>query len=140
MFRGRPGRERPGAARDEPREHPFLTAGRLILPYAAASPNLQIELKNGSHDGGRAVRVHFYDSQGALVGASGRLLLDRKASLSAAVGDLLAGGAFTEGSIEVFYAGPGRGRVFGQVATTNAPTGIASIVPFQHAGARVRDP
>lgn len=123
-----------------PRERPFLTVGRLILPYAAASPNLQLELKNGSHGGARAVRVHFYDSQGALVGTSGRLVLDRKASLSAAVFDLLTSGAFTEGSIEVFYAGPGRGRVFGQVATTNTPTGIASIVPFQHAGSRVRDP
>jgi hypothetical protein len=123
-----------------PKERPFLTVGRLLLPYATASPNLQIELKNGSHGGARSVRVHFYDTQGALVATSGRLVLDRRASLSAAVADLVAGGSFTEGSIEVFYAGPGRGRVFGQVATTNAPTGIAGIVAFQHAGGRVRDP
>jgi hypothetical protein len=121
-------------------ERPFLTVGRLLLPYASASPNLQVELKNGSHGRARSVRVHFYDPAGALVGTSGRLVLEPKASLSQAVADLVAQGAFTEGSIEVFYAGHGRGRLFGQTATTNAATGIASIVPMQHAGVRVRDP
>ncbi|HEY6548574.1 MAG TPA: hypothetical protein VI589_11740 [Vicinamibacteria bacterium] len=123
-----------------PKERPFLTVGRLLLPYASASPNLQIELKNGAHGGKRSVRVHFYDGAGTLVASSGRIVLERMASLSEAVSDLIANGAFSEGSIEVFYAGHGRGRVFGQVATTNGATGIASIVPLQHAGSRVRDP
>jgi len=123
-----------------PKERPFLTVGRLLLPYASASPNLQVELKNGSHGGARSVRVHLYDAAGALVATSGRIVIDRKASLSEAVSDLIANGSFTAGSIEVFYAGHGRGRVFGQVATTNGATGIASIVPLQHAGSRVRDP
>jgi hypothetical protein len=123
-----------------PRERPFLSVGRLILPYASAAPNLDIELKNGSHGGARSVRVHFYDAAGALVATSGRLVLGPKASLSEAVADLVASGSFSEGSIEVFYAGHGRGRLFGQVATTQSSTGIASIVPMQHAGHRVRDP
>jgi hypothetical protein len=123
-----------------PGERPFLTVGRLILPYGTASPGMQLELKNGSHGGARSVRVHFYDPAGALVGASGRIVLDPKASLSEPVADLIQNGSFSEGSIEVFYAGHGRGRVFGQVATTNASTGISDLMPLQHAGSRVRDP
>jgi hypothetical protein len=123
-----------------PRERPFFTVGRLLLPHGSASPGLQLELKNGSHGGTRSVRVHFYDAAGALVGASSRLLLEPRASLSEAVSGLIQNGSWTEGSIEVFYAGYGRGRVFGQVATTNAATGLAGLLPLQHAGARVRDP
>ena len=123
-----------------PRERPILTVGRLLLPYASASPNLQLELKNGSHGGNRSVRVHFYDATGALVATSDRIVLAPRASLSLAVADVVKSGSWSEGSIEVFYAGHGRGRVFGQVATTNAATSISSIVPLQHAGSRVRDP
>jgi hypothetical protein len=123
-----------------PRERPFFTVGRLLLPYGSAGPGLQLELKNGSHGGRRAMRVHFYDPAGALVATSERLVLAPKASLSEGVASLITGGTWSEGSIEVFYAGHGRGRVFGQTATTNAATGIASLVPLQHAGSRVRDP
>jgi hypothetical protein len=123
-----------------PRERPLLTVGRLILPYGTASPGLQLELKNGSQGGARSLRVHFYDPSGALVAYSDRLLLAPKASLSEALAGLVQHGSFSEGSIEVFYAGYGRGRVFGQVATTNSATGISSLLPLQHAGSRVRDP
>lgn len=123
-----------------PRERPFLTVGRLLLPYGSASPGLQLELKNGSHGGHRSVRVHFYDAAGALVASSDRIVLAPRASLSEAVADVIKNGSWSEGSIEVFYAGHGRGRLFGQVATTNAATGISSIVPLQQAGSRVRDP
>jgi hypothetical protein len=123
-----------------PRERPFLTIGRLLLPYGSASPNLELELKNGSHAGDRSVRVHFYDAAGLLVATSDRIVLAPRASLSEAVSDVIRSGSWSEGSIEVFYAGRGRGRVFGQVATTNAVTSIASIVPLQQAGSRIRDP
>lgn len=123
-----------------PKERPFFTVGRLLLPHGSASPGLELELKNGSHGGARSVRVHFYDDGGSLVAASDRLLLGPKASLSEAISGVIQSGSWTEGSIEVFYAGFGRGRLFGQVATTNAATGISSIVPLQHAGSRVRDP
>ena len=123
-----------------PRERPFLTVGRLLLPYGSASPNLQLEIKNGSHGGNRSVRVHFYDPTGALVATSDRIVLAPRASLSEVVGDVIKTGSWSEGSIEVFYAGHGRGRLFGEVATTNAATSISSIVPLQHAGSRVRDP
>ena len=123
-----------------PKERPFLTVGRLLLPYASASPNLEIELKNGSHGGNRSVRVHFYDPAGVLVATSDRIVLAPRASLSEAVAEVIKSGSWSEGSIEVFYAGHGRGRVFGQVATTNTATSISSIVPLQHAGSRVRDP
>jgi len=123
-----------------PKERPFFTVGRLLLPHGSAAPGLELELKNGSHDGARSVRVHFYDGAGALVAASDRLALGPRASFSEAISGVVQNGSWTEGSIEVFYAGRGRGRVFGQVATTNAATGISSIVPLQHAGSRVRDP
>src|SRR5262245_55026156 len=125
-------------------ERPDGAVGRLVLPYAAASPNLVIDLKNGSHAHKRAVRVHFYDLGGALVASSDRLVLDAKGSLSDTVADLaknLTGaGAWTDGSVEVFYTGRGGARLFGQAAQTDPATGIASIVPLQHAGTRHRDP
>jgi hypothetical protein len=125
-------------------ERPDVIVGRLVLPYAAASPDLVIDLKNGSHAHERAVRVHFYDTGGALVAASDRLVLEAKASLSDSVSDLakhpIGAGAWTDGSVEVFYAGRGGARLFGQAAQTDPTTGIASIVPLQHAGARHRDP
>jgi len=125
-------------------ERPNVIVGRLVLPYAAASPNLVIDLKNGSHAHKRAVRVHFYDASGTLVATSDRLVLDPKASVADAVSDLAknltGGGAWTDGSVEVFYAGRGGARLFGEAAQTDPTTGIASIVPLQHAGTRHRDP
>src|SRR5262249_23258426 len=90
---------------------PDVGLGRPVPPFAPASPNLVIDLKNGSHAHKRAVRVHFYDASGALVASSDRLVLDAKASLSDTVADLaknLTGsGAWTEGSVEIFYTGRG---------------------------------
>lgn len=117
------------------RERPHMTVGRLLLPHASAT-NLVLDLKNGSHGAARTVRIVFYDDAGTPVASSGRLLLAPRASFSQSVGALMAIGSWTEGSIEVFYAGRGAGRVFGQAVPTDPTTGIGSIVPLQHAGHR----
>lgn len=120
-------------------ERPNVTIGRLIVPYASTT-NLVLDLKNGSHAGSRSVRVVFYDPAGAAVASSGRLELARRASLSQAATSLIVNGAWTEGSIEIFYCGRGPGRLFGEAATTEDATGISSIVELPHAGARFLSP
>lgn len=116
-------------------ERPDLSAGRLLLPWAHLS-NLVIDLKNGAHRHGRRVRVVFYDAAGAPVASSGVLTLAPRASLSAPASTLIAHGAWSEGSLEIFYGGRGPGRLFGQAVVTDAATGVASVVPLQQAGHR----
>lgn len=107
--------------------------GRLILPYASDPANLVLELKNGaSRD--RKVKVHFYNPAGDLVASSGLISVPARGSLSQTAQSLITSGAWTEGSIEVFWAGRGGGRLFGQAALKEASTQIASVVPLQVAG------
>jgi hypothetical protein len=121
-------------------ERPDVTIGRLLLPYSSAT-NLVLDLKNGSPVGGRRYRVVFFDTTGSYVADSGYLLLGPRASLSQdATAFMVNGGSWTSGSIEVFYAGRGRGRLFGLAASTDATTGIGTIVALEHAGSRVLDP
>jgi hypothetical protein len=120
-------------------ERPNVTIGRLILPYASTT-NLVLDLKNGSHAGARSVRLVFYDDAGHAVASSGRLELARRASVSQAVAAFVVNGSWSQGSIEIFYCGRGPGRLFGEAATTEDATGISSIVPLQHAGARFLSP
>jgi hypothetical protein len=120
-------------------QRPDLTIGRLLVPYAVSS-NLVLDLKNGSHDGGRGYRVVFYDAAGNYAADSGHLTLAPRASLSQAVSTFIVNGGWTAGSIEIFYAGRGRGRLFGQVSTTDPTTAVSSIVTMSHAGSRVLDP
>jgi hypothetical protein len=120
-------------------EQPDLTVGRILLPFGSTSQNLVLDLKNGAHYYNRSVRIHFYDPTGALVATSDRLVLLPRASLSQTAASLITTGTWTEGSIEVFYAGRGRGRLFGMAATTDPTSSISSIVPLQHAGSRHRN-
>ncbi len=122
-----------------PPEPPDLTTGRLVIPYATTS-NLVIDLKNGSHRSDRKVRIVFYDAFGTPVARSERLMLGPRASFSLPVINLIANGAWSEGSIEVFYAGDGPGRVFGQAVVQESTTSVASVVPLQEAGHRRLDP
>lgn len=116
-------------------ERPHGTVGRLILPHASVS-NLVLDLKNGSHEAARAVRIVFYDDAGNPVAASNRLLLAPRASFSQTAASLIANGSWTEGSVEVFYAGHGYGRVFGQAVPTDPTTGIGGLIELQQAGHR----
>jgi hypothetical protein len=121
-------------------ERPHLIAGRILLPYATAASNPILQLKSGAHFYNRRVRVHYYDAAGALVASSDRILLLPRASLSAPATTLIQSGSWIEGSLEVFYCGWGAARVFGQAAVSEPQSGIASLVPLQHAGYRHRDP
>lgn len=120
-------------------ERPNATIGRLLVPYASTT-NLVLDLKNGAHAGSRSFRVVFYDGAGNPVASSNRLVLAPRASLSQAVSSFIVNGSWTAGSIEIFYAGRGAGRMFGEAATTEDATGISSIVVIQHAGARFLSP
>jgi hypothetical protein len=112
-----------------------LSAGRLILPWAQAA-NLVLDVKNGSHHHGRHVRFVFYDADGNAVGASDTIHLAPRAGLSDAAQSLITHGSWTEGSVEIFYCGFGRGRLFGLGVPSDATTGVSSIVALQHAGFR----
>lgn len=120
-------------------ERPNVTIGRLLIPYASTT-NLVLDLKNGSHGGSRSFRVAFYDGSGAPVASSNRIVLPPRGSLSQAVSSFIVNGSWAAGSIEIFYAGRGMGRMFGQAATSDDATGISSIVEIQHAGARYLSP
>jgi len=120
-------------------ERPNVTIGRLLLPYATTT-NLVLDLKNGSHGGSRSFRVAFYDESGNPVASSNRLVLGPRGSLSQAVSSFIVNGSWAAGSVEIFYAGRGAGRMFGQAATTDDATSISSIVEIQHAGSRYLSP
>jgi hypothetical protein len=120
--------------------HPDLVVGRLLLPYGTASPDLVLSLKNGSHRFPRSVRVVFFDASGAVVASSERFSIGPRASLSRPVSTFMDRGSWTEGSIEIFYAGPEGARLFGLAALTDAGTAIASVVPLEHAGSRRHQP
>lgn len=123
--------------------HPYrpyhATLGRVLLPFGQAQ-GLVLDLKNGSHDHPRGFRVVFFDPAGAPVASSALLRLPPRASLSVPAVQLIDNGAWTVGSIEVFYSGPGIGRLFGQAVETDAHTGVSSIVELQQAGHRLVEP
>jgi hypothetical protein len=115
---------------------PDLVVGRLVLPWGSASPQLVLSLKNGSHAFPRFVKVGFYDAAGQLVAASERFALDPRASQSSPVEDLIATGAWKEGSIEIFYAGQDGSRLFATAALTDPTTAIPAVLVLPHAGVR----
>ena len=123
-----------------PRTERLLSVtGRLLVSFADAT-NLQIDLKNGSHVGERDYRVVFYNTDGTYAADSGPLSLAPRASVSSPVSSLLKNGdtGWSTGSIEVFFAGAGRGRLWGQVVATEQ--GVSSIVKMDEAGSRLFDP
>jgi hypothetical protein len=114
---------------------PDLVAGRLVLPWGAG-PQIVLSLKNGSHAFRRHVKVHFYDPAGQLVAASERFVLDPRASRSATVREVIATGEWTEGSVEIFYAGQDGSRVFATAAVTDPSSAIPGLLVLPHAGVK----
>jgi hypothetical protein len=114
---------------------PDLVVGRLVLPWGAG-PELVLSLKNGSHAFRRLVKIHFYDPAGQLVAASERFALDPRASRSATVEELIATGAWSGGSIEIFYAGQDGGRLFATAALADPTSAIQGLLVLPHAGVR----
>ena len=121
---------------------PDVSVGRLIVPWTS-SANLVLDLKNGSHRHDRNARVVVYDASGAVQAFSNRLALTPAGAISGTAASLITNGSnpsWTEGSIEVFYAGRGPARLFGQSVQTDSTTTVQTIVNMQHAGHRRIDP
>lgn len=117
---------------------PDFTVGRLVLPYAS-STGTTLSLKNGSKES-REVKVMFFAEDGTPVAESDRFEIPAHGSLSRNLTDLITQGAFTNGSVEIFYVGAGFGRLFGQATVHDAITGVDSMVEVQHAGTKRIDP
>jgi hypothetical protein len=119
---------------------PDVSVGRLILPWTS-SANLVLALKSGAHRD-RVARIVVYDAAGNVQAWSGRLSLNPRGAVDDTAANLITSGStgWTEGSIEVFYAGLGPARLFGQAVANDATTGIQTITPLQHAGHRRLDP
>jgi hypothetical protein len=125
-------------------DHFDLTVGRLILPYAD-STNTTLVLKNGAHHHHRFARVHCYGTDGSLQAYTDPTT--SSVDLAPAANDArtapnfcTAGGAWTAGSIEVFWVGRGGARVFGTATTIDPTSSTKSLVEMEHAGYRHRDP
>jgi hypothetical protein len=115
---------------------PDLVVGRLVLPWGARDPQLVLAFKNGSHAARRFVKVSFYDPAGELVATSDRFALDPRASRSSPVADLISSGSWTEGSIEIFYAGADGSRLFATAAVIEPETATPAVLVLPHAGVR----
>lgn len=115
---------------------PDAIVGRLVLPWGTTDPALGLALKNGSHAHARLVKVNFYDPSGALVATSSRFALAPRASRSTTAAELIETGSWSEGSIEVFYAGLDGARLFATASISDPATAIPGIVVLPQAGAR----
>ncbi len=120
-----------------PGEMPDHVTGRLLLPYGDGS-NLTLAFKSGARFE-RRIRLIFYDAGGNVVAKSDKLAIPPHGALSKAALDFITSGTWTEGSIEIVYAGQGAGRLFGLAATKDALTGFTGVVPLEHAGYRHTD-
>ncbi len=94
---------------------PVFVAGRLLLPWGRADDQhlLSLALRNDSPMAPRVFRALFYSPGGEIVAASKKMPVPPRGSLAVSVEELIDVGSWTVGSIEVIYAGPGRGRMFG---------------------------
>jgi len=115
---------------------PRFVHGRLLLPWGRndTERGLALALKNGSPHGPRAVRVVFFNPAGDVVGASQRFVLPPQASMVAAVEDLIAMGDWHVGSVEIYYAGPRAGRLYGTARHWSLPLGDTEIQTLINAG------
>lgn len=115
-----------------PGHRPVAVAGRLVLPYGRAE-DLAIALKNGARES-REVRLFFFAPDGTPVARSEKVSIPRHGSVARPVLEWIAEGTWTEGSVEVIYAGRAHGRLFGSAV---GPDGVEEL---QHAGHRLLAP
>ncbi len=115
-----------------------MTVGRLIMPWArvsggpGAGPDLTISLKNGCPKEPRHVKIVYLNEDGTIAGISAPLTLAPRASMNLNVEADPAAAAFTQGSIEIFFAGPKAGRVKGYATVLDGTRGIAPLLPSGH--------
>src|SRR6266571_2709665 len=93
---------------------PDISVGRLIVPWTS-STNLVLDLKNGSHQHDRILRILVYDNSGTnnagnVVASSDRKVIGPAGALADTAANLITNGTWTNGSIEIFYAGRGPAR------------------------------
>jgi hypothetical protein len=122
-----------------PGQVPRFVHGRLVLPWGRndAERGLGLALKNGSPRARRAVRIVFFTPAGEVAAVSERIVLSPRASLAAAVDDLVAAGEWEVGSVEIYYAGPGTARLFGTARHWSIPLGDTEFQSLINAGFRV---
>lgn len=115
---------------------PGFVHGRLVLPWGRHDDEigLALALKNGSTRRPRALRVIFFAPSGEPLAASPRLILPPRGSLLLPVGPIVDGSGWERGSVEVYYAGDGPARVFGDARSFAPAAGEAEVVPLQQAG------
>jgi hypothetical protein len=123
---------RPGA-------DPVFVHGRLILPWGREDGEraLVLALKNGSLHFPRLFRVVFKSPNGQVVAATERLALPPRGSLALPVAGLLDGADWSAGSVEIFFAGPGTGKMFGSARQVGLLGGETDIESLEHAGFRI---
>lgn len=119
---------------------PIFVQGRLVLPWGRNDPSqaLGLALKNGSTRHPRVFRVVFFRPNGEVAGASERIVLPPRGSLVLGADELLERGDWTEGSVEIYYAGPGLARLFGSARHLNLPLGEVAIETLDQAGLQVQ--
>jgi len=81
------------------------------------------------------MRVVFFNPDGTVAAATDRMTLPPRGSMAASVDQLLGDAEWTAGSIEVFYAGPGVGRMFG--SARHVTLNQADVQSLEHAGFKV---
>jgi hypothetical protein len=125
-----------------PDRPPLLVHGRLLLPWGRNDSEVELSLavKNGSPSEPRAVRVLFFSPMGEVVAASERFLMPPRASVAGTVETLVAEGSWEIGSVEIFYAGPGRARLFGTARHGSLSLGGAEIQTLINSGSHVHRP
>ena len=115
-----------------------MTAGRLIMPWArvsggpGAGQDLTISLKNGCPRAPRHLKIVYLNEDGTIAGTSAPLTRPLRASMNLNVEADPAAVAFTQGSIEIFFAGPKAGRVKGYATVLDGTRGIAPLLPSGH--------
>jgi len=116
---------------------PKFVAGRLLLPWGRNDGDrvLALSLKNGSPQHPRRVRVVFFRPDGTVAAASEKFALPPRGSVALPVAELIDAGAWTVGSVEVFFAGPGAGRLFGSATQVDLPpVALSETQPLELAG------
>jgi hypothetical protein len=116
-------------------------AGRLLLPWGNNSDGHRVvlSLRNDSKNGPRAFQAFFFNPAGEVVAVSEKTPLPPRGSVAFPVDEIIAEGAWLRGSIEIHYAGPGPGRLYGSATQVDPdPEPRSDTQPLVQAGFHVK--
>ena len=122
---------------------PVFVHGRMLLPWGRDDDDraLVLALKNGSNLFPRSFRVVFFRPNGEVAATSERLPLPPRGSVALTVEELIGDADWQVGSVEIFYAGRGAGRLFGSARQLSAdPLITAETQPLEAAGLQIFRP